>query len=159
MSKILAKFERAAKFNHQSFSAFFSERRYATRTMYHVFYVLNLQRHKLDEIFAVRSRELIEDENSDVIEVDASTKIRVQNESFEITDNCLRYRDFHFSRESFEHLSSSDDILERLRQLADERSKRNLQLYREFLVEHQEFLRVKKVIAMIALRMRKIDDE
>lgn len=159
MSKILAKFERNAKFNHQSFSAFYSERRYATRTMFHLFFVLNMQRHNLDEQFAVRSRELIENEHDETIEVDSHVKIRVQNEVFEICDECLRYKDFHFSRESFEQLSSSDDIIERLRQLADERSKRNLRLFKEFLIEHEEFLRIKKVIAMIALRMKKIDDE
>ena len=159
MSKILAKFEREAKFNHQSFSEFFAERRYATRTMFHLFFVLNMKRHKLDEQFSVRSRELIENDHDETIEVDACVRITAQNEVFEICDNCLRYRDFHFSRESFEQLSSSDQILTQLRQLADERSARNLKLYREFLVEHQEFLRIKKVIAMIALRMRKIEDE
>jgi hypothetical protein len=158
MSKILAKFEREAKFNHQSFSSFYSERRYATRTMFHLFFVLNKERHALDETFAVRSRELIENDNFETIEVDACVFIRVQNEVFEICDECLRYRDFHFSRESFEQLSSSDDIIERLRQLADIRSSRNLRLFKEFLIEHEEFLRIKKVIAMIALRLREKEE-
>jgi len=161
MSKLLDKFNAEARFNHVSFTKFYRETRFATRTMYHLFFVTNKDRHKLDESFAVVSRVLVQHEHDEdsYIEVDAASRVGIENESFEICEECLRYRDFHFAREQFEHLSSEREILSALRVLADARSARNLQLYREFLIEHEEYKILMKRIAMIRLRMMQMRQE
>jgi len=159
MSKLLDKFNAEARFNHVSFTKFYRETRFATRTMYHLFFVTNKDRHKLDESFAVLSRVLVTQDDDSCVEIDAASRVTVENDSFEICEDCLRYRDFHFAREQFEHLSSEREILSALRVLADARSARNLQLYREFLAEHEEYKILMKRIAMIRLRMMRMRQE